>query len=79
VKIVLDNGAPRGTVPILIAHQFDAVHVGDIGLASASDQTILNHAEANGQVAVTLDADFHTILALSGSNCHPSSVFALKD
>ena len=38
MKGFLDNRLPRGAVPILIAHQFDAVHVGDIGLASASDR-----------------------------------------
>jgi len=68
MKVLLDNGLPRGAVPILIARQCDAIHVGDIGLALASDQSILDHAVSQGRIVVTLDADFHTLLALSGSS-----------
>ena len=42
----------------------DTLHVGDIGMASASDPVILNHALAHGRTIVTLDADFHSFLAL---------------
>jgi predicted nuclease of predicted toxin-antitoxin system len=67
MKVLLDNGLPRGAVPILNAHQIDANHVGDIGLSSASDQSIMNKAISDGRIIVTLDADFHTLLALSGA------------
>ena len=45
---------------------FDAVHVGDIGHSDASDAAILNKARDEERTVVTLDADFHTIMALSG-------------
>lgn len=44
----------------------EAVHVGDRGLATASDSKILDFGDQEGMVIVTLDADFHTLLALSG-------------
>jgi predicted nuclease of predicted toxin-antitoxin system len=64
--LLLDNGLPRSAVPLLSAAGITAVHVGDIGMAHAADETILRHATANQQWVVTLDADFHTLLALSG-------------
>jgi predicted nuclease of predicted toxin-antitoxin system len=68
VKILLDNGLPRSAVSFLVAAGLEAVHVGEIGLASAADQLILDHARAEHFVIVTFDADFHTLLALRGLN-----------
>jgi predicted nuclease of predicted toxin-antitoxin system len=45
----------------------DADHVGERGYAAASDSAILALAETEGRVVVTLDADFHTLLALAGA------------
>ncbi len=42
------------------------MHVGDRGLATASDTQILDFGRQQGLVVVTLDADFHALLALSG-------------
>lgn len=46
----------------------DAVHVGDIAMAYSSDSEILENARKQNRIVVTLDADFHALLALSGSN-----------
>ncbi|MFH0980982.1 MAG: DUF5615 family PIN-like protein [Planctomycetota bacterium] len=46
---------------------FEAVHTGEVGLATASDRDILVRAEADDRIVVTLDADFHAIIALSGA------------
>jgi predicted nuclease of predicted toxin-antitoxin system len=40
--------------------------VGEIGMAASSDTDILEHARAAGRIVVTLDADFHAILVVSG-------------
>ena len=40
--------------------------MGDRGLATASDSKILDFGRQEGRVVVTLDADFHALLALSG-------------
>lgn len=42
----------------------DAVHVFDIGLATASDEVIYDHAERNGYTIITADTDFPTLVAL---------------
>lgn len=73
MKLLLDQGLPRSSVPRLVPAGFEAVHVGDVGLATADDVVILAHARDPGQVVVTLDADFHAHLARSGADA-PSVV-----
>lgn len=63
--LLLDQGLPRTTVSCLRDAGLEAEHVGNIGLADADDRTILSHARQHSQVIITLDADFHTLLALS--------------
>ncbi len=63
MKLLLDQGLPRSTVEILRRSNLEATHVGDIGMASAEDETILEHARDQGLVIVTLDADFNALLA----------------
>ena len=65
IKILLDQGLPRSAAELLRQQGWDALHVGDVGLATASDQAILKHAEQQGSTVVTLDADFHALLAVS--------------
>jgi len=67
VILVLDQGLPRSTTQFLRNSGIEAYHTGDIGLAEASDGSILDHARLHGRVVVTLDADFHALLARSGS------------
>ncbi len=63
MKLLLDQGLPRSAAAALCEVGFDAVHVGDIGMAEALDTQIIERAHAEGRVVVTLDADFHAILA----------------
>ena len=44
----------------------DAVHVTAVGLGSTDDAVILGTAAESGQVVLTADADFSTMLALQG-------------
>ena len=44
----------------------DALHVADLGMAAAPDSDILAWCRQHRAVAVTLDADFHAAIALSG-------------
>ena len=46
---------------------WDAVHVGEIGMAMASDAEILRKAVEGERMVITLDADFHRLLAVSGA------------
>ncbi len=43
---------------------YDAVHVIDVGLATAIDPDIVDHAEDQGLVIVTVDTDFPMLIAL---------------
>jgi predicted nuclease of predicted toxin-antitoxin system len=66
MKFLLDQGLPRSTALLLREDNFDAHHVGELGLASASDAKILEFGLLEHRVVVRLDADFHALLALSG-------------
>lgn len=65
--LLLDQGLPRSTMQSLHHAGIAAEHTGDIGLSVADDRTILEHARERDQIVVTLDADFHAQLALSGA------------
>jgi predicted nuclease of predicted toxin-antitoxin system len=67
MKLLLDQGLPRSTVRFLASFGVAAEHVGSRGLAQATDGAILAEAVLRGEVVVTLDADFHQILAASGA------------
>jgi predicted nuclease of predicted toxin-antitoxin system len=67
MKLLLDQGLPRSTVNHLKHAGIEAVHVGDIGRASAEDAEILAYAKEQDFLVVTLDADFHALLAKSGA------------
>jgi predicted nuclease of predicted toxin-antitoxin system len=65
MRLLLDQGLPRSTVRHLSSAGIAAEHVGDLGLATAVDSTILQLALQQGATIVTLDADFHRLLAIS--------------
>lgn len=67
MRLLLDQGLPRTTVLHLHNFGIEAVHVGDVGLATGSDATILEAARQQERIVVTLDADFHALLVLSGA------------
>ncbi len=65
---MLDQGIPRDAAELLRALNYECVHVGEIGMWSAADEEILAFAAERKAIIVTLDADFHTMLAVSGSS-----------
>jgi predicted nuclease of predicted toxin-antitoxin system len=66
MKILLDEGLPRRAASLLRERNVDAVHLTEILERSTSDLTILEHARESGRVVVTLDGDFHALLAIHG-------------
>ncbi|MBF2005023.1 DUF5615 family PIN-like protein [Chlorogloeopsis fritschii PCC 9212] len=64
MKLLLDQGLPRSTAILLRELGIDTIHIGEIGLSEAEDTEIIKMAREEGRVVVTLDADFHTLLAL---------------
>ena len=64
MKFLLDQGVARSTVMELAKHGILAEHVGQLGMSTAIDERILAEAVNRSAVVVTMDADFHTLLAV---------------
>jgi predicted nuclease of predicted toxin-antitoxin system len=67
MRLLLDQGLPRSAADRLRRAGHEAVHTGEIGLATASDSDIIKRARRDGSVVITLDADFHAEIALEGA------------
>lgn len=65
MKLLLDQGTPRSAASILRDAGFDVVHTSEAGLAEAEDAELIHKAALEDRIVVTLDADFHALLALS--------------
>jgi len=65
ICLILDQGVPRDAAALHRAAGFGCDHVGELGLSRAEDTQILELARDRHATVVTLDADFHTILAVS--------------
>ncbi len=61
----------------LVKEGFQASHVMDHGLLTASDHTIMAFAAEVGAAIVSADSDFATMLALSGADT-PSLVLSAR-
>lgn len=65
MKLLLDQGLPRSAAKLLREAGIDTVHVGEIGYSTADDAAILQRGRDEERIVITLDADFHALLALS--------------
>ena len=68
ISILLDQGLPRSAASLLRDEGWDVLHTGDIGLSRSTDREILEFARNEQRVIITLDSDFHTILALTNAS-----------
>jgi predicted nuclease of predicted toxin-antitoxin system len=73
MRLLLDQALPGSTVLHLHNATIEAVHVGDIGSSTATDSKIPALTREEGRVVVTLDADFHALVAGSLRTRSPSS------
>ena len=64
-RILLDQGLAPSAALLLRAEGWDAVHVREIGLATADDAHILDVARQEARICITLDHDFHANLAFN--------------
>jgi len=64
--LLFDENLAERLVPELADLYPDCVHVNNRGLASASDRTILQHAQDHGLIIVTKDEDFQQLCVLQG-------------
>jgi predicted nuclease of predicted toxin-antitoxin system len=65
MRLLLDQGVPRDAASLLRNAGYDCSHVSESGMSRAADAEILAHALAWSAIVVTLDADFHMILAVT--------------
>jgi predicted nuclease of predicted toxin-antitoxin system len=65
IRLILDQGLPRDAASLLRETGWQCEHVGELGMSSAEDTDILSVARGRGAVLITLDADFHALLAVS--------------
>ena len=64
MRFLIDNALSPVVAEGLRQADHDAIHVRDLGLAAADDETIFEHADRDQRVIVSADTDFSTILAL---------------
>jgi predicted nuclease of predicted toxin-antitoxin system len=75
VKLLLDENLSPRLVPRLASLFSSLIHVRDVGLRQASDETIWRWARLNGYTVVTTDADF---VKLSGKFGWPPRVIHIE-
>jgi predicted nuclease of predicted toxin-antitoxin system len=73
MKLLLDQGLPWTAVRLLRQASVDTIHVREIDYTRADDVDILEKGRQEGRCVVSIDADFHTILALTGATT-PSAI-----
>ena len=73
MKLLLDANLSPSLTDGLVDAGFEALHVGDVDLLTASDAAIVEFARGNDLVIVTVDSDFAAILAIAGAE-RPSVV-----
>lgn len=74
IRLLLDQGAPYRAARLISDRGIDTLHVGDLGLAEARDESILERARELDRIVCTFDGDFHALMALSAA-VSPSVIF----
>lgn len=67
MRLLLDQNCSAGAAAILRTSGIDALHAREVGLAVSEDVQILEWCRAENRAIITLDADFHALLAISGA------------
>jgi len=79
MKFLVDNALSPWMAGELRRLGHDAVHVRELGMASASDAEILVLAAREGRVVLTADTDFGTILARTRAASPSVVIFRQSD
>ncbi len=77
MRLLVDANLSPALIEGLAEAGFEALHVGDVGLLTASDAAIIEYARAHDLVLVTVDSDFAAMLAITGTE--QPSVVQLRD
>ena len=64
--ILLDQGMPAGAAQLFRNLGYECSHGSELGMQKSEDEDILFFAWHHGWTVVTLDGDFHALLAVRG-------------
>ena len=79
MKFLVDNALSPKFATGLSSKGFDAIHVRDIGLATASDIEIFSYAEKDDRIIISQDTDFGAILASRNASKPSFILFRMQD
>jgi predicted nuclease of predicted toxin-antitoxin system len=77
MRFLIDNALSPSLAAALLQAGHDAIHVRDLGLQAAADDTIMALAAREERIVVSADTDFGTLLALYQSRL-PSLILFRK-
>jgi predicted nuclease of predicted toxin-antitoxin system len=77
MRFLIDNALSPVLATALLQAGHDAIHVRDLGLQAAADETIMALAAKEERIVVSADTDFGTLLALHQSRL-PSLILFRK-
>jgi predicted nuclease of predicted toxin-antitoxin system len=78
VRFLLDNNLSQTLAAGLRDAGHDVVHVRDVNLGAADDETVLGFARDDDRILISADTDFGGILARSGRD-RPSVILFRRD
>lgn len=78
MRFLIDESISRSVAERLRDAGHDVVHIGDLGLLGADDETVMATALDQERVLVTADTDFGALLALSGA-AEPSVILFRRE
>jgi predicted nuclease of predicted toxin-antitoxin system len=79
VRFLVDANLSPRVASLLASAGHDAVTVRDVGLASASDDDVLEHASSEERILVSHDTDFGALLAYRGLTAPSFILFRSSD
>jgi predicted nuclease of predicted toxin-antitoxin system len=79
VRFLLNMNVPRELGRRLTTAGHECRHVGDIGMAQASDVAIVKKARESEEIIVTHDLDYGHLLAFSGEPVPSVIIFRLRN
>ena len=79
MRFLLNMNISRGVGKSLAFKGHEYRHLGDIGMAQASDSEVVEEARRNGEVIVTHDLDYGSLLAFSGEATPSVIIFRIRN